>query len=154
LPRRNLWSDAFWSFERIEEMMDGFMDEAFDQLNDSEEPVFYGFSFSIGPDGKPTMQEFGNIKPGLKGPHLKDTIEPLADVVEKDGRVSVYAELPGIDKEDIDLSLDENSLTISAESERRQYFKEISLPAEVVPDSSRASYKNGILEVSFEKRTR
>jgi HSP20 family protein len=154
MPRKNFWTDAFWNFERIEEMMDSFMDEAFDQLKEGEGPVFYGFSVSIGPDGKPTMQEFGNLKPSLKGPQLNDKIEPLTDVVEREGRVYVYAELPGMDKENIDLSLDDDRLTISAKSNRKSYYKEVTLPAEVNPGSSQASYKNGILEVAFGKKSR
>ena len=42
----------------------------------------------IGPDGKPEIQEFGNIKKGLKGaPQIKDEREPLVDIVETNGEV-------------------------------------------------------------------
>ena len=48
------------------------MDEVFDQGKDREGPIFYGFSVSVGPNGKPKIQEFGNVKPGLRGPELKE----------------------------------------------------------------------------------
>ena len=135
-------------------MMEGFIDDALDQLEDNEGAVFYGFSVSIDSSGKPLMQEFGNVKPGIEGLQVKATIEPLADLVDKNGCIRVYVELPGVDKKEIDLSLENDLLTISAESARKSYFKELSLPAEVISDSSRASYNNGILEISFEKSAR
>ena len=46
-------------------------------------PFVYGYSMKIGPDGKPEIQEFGNIKKGLKGtPQVKEEREPLVDIVE------------------------------------------------------------------------
>jgi HSP20 family protein len=149
--RRPFRFDPFWDLEQIDEMMERFMNEAFDQAKDREGPIFYGFSVSVGPDGKPIIQEFGNVKPGLKGPELKEEIEPLVDVVDGKDSLMVYAELPGVDKKDIQLSVTDESLTISVEREKRHYYKEVSLPAKVKPDTAKASYKNGVLEVTFEK---
>jgi len=80
--------------------------------------------------------------------------EPLVDVIEKDGEVRVIAELPGVEKEDIDLRATETSLTISAESQHRKYYKELSLPTPVNPKSAKATYRNGVLEVSLPKAGR
>src|SRR5512145_779634 len=52
-------------------------------------PFVYGYSMRIGPDGKPEINEFGNIKKGLKGPQVKEEREPLVDVVETNGEVRV-----------------------------------------------------------------
>ena len=50
-------------------------------------PFVYGYSMKIGPDGKPEIQEFGNIKKGLKGPpQVKEEREPLVDIVETEDR--------------------------------------------------------------------
>ena len=52
-------------------------------------PFVYGYSMKIGPDGKPEIQEFGNIKKGLKGtPQVKEEREPLVDIVETNRRSS------------------------------------------------------------------
>lgn len=149
--RRPFWFDPFWDLDQIDEMMERFMNEAFDRAKDREGPIFYGFSVSVGPDGKPKMQEFGNVKPGLKGPELKEEIEPLVDVVDSKDSLMVYAELPGVDKKDIQLSVTDESLTISVEREKRRYYKQVFLPIKVKPETAKANYKNGVLEVTFEK---
>jgi HSP20 family molecular chaperone IbpA len=58
------------------------------------------------------------VKPGLRGPELKEEIEPLMDVVDSKDSLLVYAELPGVDKKDIQLSVTDKSLTISVEREK------------------------------------
>jgi len=68
--------------------------------------------------------------------------------------VRVIAELPGVEKEDIDLRATETSLTISAESQHRKYYKELRLPTPVNPKSAKATYRNGVLEVSLPKAGR
>jgi len=149
--RRPFWFDPFWDLDQIDEMMERFMDEVFDQGKDREGPIFYGFSVSVGPDRKPKIQEFGNVKPGLRGPELKQEIEPLIDVVDSKDSLLAYVELPGVDKKDIQLSVTDESLTISVEREKRRYYKEVSLPTKVKPETAKANYKNGVLEVTFEK---
>ncbi|RLI41135.1 Hsp20/alpha crystallin family protein, partial [Candidatus Bathyarchaeota archaeon] len=66
-------------------------------------PFVYGYSVKIGPDGKPEIREFGNVKPSRFGPRIKEEREPLVDVVETDSEVHVVAELPGVEKTDIKL---------------------------------------------------
>jgi len=119
-------------------------------------PFVYGYSFKVGPDGKPQIREFGNIKPGA-GPgrpsiDFKEEREPLTDVMETNGEVKVIVELPGVEKEDIKLHGTEDTLTISVDTPRRKYHKEVELPAMVEPRQAKASYKNGVLEVTLQKR--
>ena len=61
-------------------------------------PFVYGYSMKIGPDGKPAIREFGNIKKSLKGPEVREEREPLVDVVETDSEIRVVVELPGVEK--------------------------------------------------------
>lgn len=118
-------------------------------------PFIYGYSMTIGPDGKPQIREFGNLrpasKPGIKGLDVKQEREPLVDVFDSGGEIRVVAELPGVEKPDINLSANTNSLTISVDTPNRKYYKEIDLPAEVNGKEAKSSYKNGILEVSLPK---
>jgi HSP20 family protein len=114
-------------------------------------PFVYGYSVKIGPDGKPRIREFGNVKPSLTGPKVKEEREPLVDIVETDGEIHVVAELPGVDKEEIQLHGTEDSLTISVDNPQRKYFKEVRLPAKVKVKEARTAYKNGVLEVTFPK---
>ena len=138
----------------MDELMKHFMNEALDQLKEKDGPVFYGFSVSVGPDGRPVVQEFGNVKSGLEGPQVKDVIEPLVDVVERGDLLTVYAELPGVDKKDIDLTLAESNLTLSVQGEKRRYYKEVPLPAKVKLESAKATYNNGILEIVLDKEVK
>ena len=119
-------------------------------------PFVYGYSMTIGPDGKPVIREFGNVKSskrptpfgfGRPSLELKEEREPLVDVLPENGTIRIIAEVPGIEKDDIKLNCTERSLTISIDTEKRKYFKEIDLPDAVDPKVSKASYRNGVLEV-------
>jgi HSP20 family protein len=115
-------------------------------------PFVYGHSMKIGPDGKPEIQDFGNIKKGLKGaPQIKEEREPLVDIVDANGEIHVVAELPGVEKTDIKLHGTEDSLTISVDTPQYKYFKEVELPAKVRVKEAKSSYKNGVLEVVVTK---
>lgn len=115
-------------------------------------PFVYGYSMKVGPDGKPEIREFGNVKPRRNGlPHVREEREPLVDIVETDGEVHVVAELPGVEKKDIKLSGTEVTLTIMVDTPQRKYFKEVSLPGKVRVSEAKSQYKNGVLEVTLPK---
>ncbi|MEW6329407.1 MAG: archaeal heat shock protein Hsp20 [Candidatus Micrarchaeota archaeon] len=139
-------------FERIrdemERMMEGVFRTSFN-VSEDQQPFVYGFSMRVGPDGRPVVQEFGNVKPKLKG--AENEREPLVDVIEEKDVVSVIAELPGIEKEDIHLKATDASLTIDVDTNERKYHKDIKLPCNVKPESAKASYKNGVLDVKMER---
>lgn len=114
-------------------------------------PFVYGYSMTIGPDGKPMIREFGNVQPSRRGPRIKQKREPLVDVVDTDSEVKVVAELPGVDKRDIKLHVLDDMLTISVATPDRKYYKEVKLPTEADPKGAKTSYKNGVLEVTLKK---
>ena len=115
-------------------------------------PFVYGYSMKIGPDGKPEIQEFGNLKKGLKGtPQVREEREPLVDIVETNGDVHVVVELPGVEKTDIKLHGTEESLEIAVDTPQYKYYKEIALPVKVRVKEANSSYKNGVLEVVLPK---
>jgi len=117
-------------------------------------PFVYGYSVKLGPDGKPEIREFGNVKPTKSGlPQVQQEREPLVDIVETDGEIHVVAELPGVDKNEIKLSGTEDSLTIEVDNPQRKYYKEVRLPSKVRVREARTGYKNGVLEVTFPKLT-
>lgn len=124
-------------------------------------PFVYGYSMTIGPDGKPQIREFGNVKPSLKPgvpfgsrrPSLdvKEEREPLVDVVSANNEIKVVAELPGVEKNDVKLYGTEKTLSISVDTPKRKYSKEVELPVNVDPKSAKSIYKNGVLEVTLTK---
>lgn len=118
-------------------------------------PYVYGYSMSVGPDGKPIIREFGNVKPSeFGGPKAAEEREPLVDVVTGDKVVQVIAEVPGVEKNDIKLFGTEETLTISVDTEKRKYRKDVELPVKVDPKSAKAAYKNGVLEVTLNRLER
>ncbi len=125
-------------------------------------PFVYGYSFSMGPDGKPVIREFGNVKPPIKGspfgvtrPKLdvKEQREPLVDTLVLSDSVKVVAELPGVEKSEIALECDGRNLVLKVDNDKHRYYKSLELPVEVDPDTSRASYKNGVLELILTRKT-
>jgi HSP20 family protein len=115
-------------------------------------PIVYGFNMTLGPEGKPVVQEFGNVKPTMKGAAVSDRREPLIDVIEREEDITVIAELPGVEKHNVKLNVEGDSLTISAEGADQKYFKKVKLPAPVLSGGAKATCKNGVLEVVMNKR--
>ncbi len=92
---------------------------------------------------------------------------PKVDVVERDDSVVVRAELPGVNKDDMDISLTEDSVTINAttrqESEKEEgdyhrreisqgsFSRTVALPAAVQSEEAKASFKDGVLELTLPK---
>ncbi len=74
------------------------------------------------------------------------------DIHEHDDEVRVIADLPGVEKDGIQLKCDGRSLTISAKNDRREYDERINLPARVDENSAAATYNNGVLEVVFDRK--
>ena len=119
-------------------------------------PIVYGYSVTIGSDGKPVVREFGNVRKSTGTPwkEIQDKREPLIDVVSSDKEVRVIAEMPGVDKGDINVTVNEKSLIISVDRKDRKYYKELELPGVVDPKGAKSTYNNGILEVTIPLKSR
>jgi HSP20 family protein len=95
--------------------------------------------------------------------------EATVDLVDEGNRFVVHAELPGIAKDKIDVSLTNDGIEISAETDvenenkgknfvvrERVYshvYKQLSFPEEVIPEKAESTFKDGLLEVSIPKKT-
>jgi HSP20 family protein len=111
----------------------------------------FGFSVRTAVGGEPVVESFGNIKQTPDGPSVEEVREPLTDVFDEERQIKVYAEMPGINREDIHLDLKDDILDIRAESGKRKYHKEVLLPAPVDPKTMTFRYNNGILEIEVSK---
>ncbi len=113
--------------------------------------VYYGYSVTVGPEGKPHVREFGNVKPTNRGTFQVGSREPFVDTVidEKSNELKVVAEMPGVQREDIHLEALENSLTIRAEHGDRKYDTTVPLNHPVDTSTASAIYNNGVLEVKL-----
>jgi HSP20 family protein len=92
---------------------------------------------------------------------------PAVDLIDKKDTLIFRAEMPGVKKEDIKISVDENSISVSGKGERKKeekredyYYAEraygswertLALPTKVKTEEVKAKYENGVLEVSLPK---
>lgn len=136
----------FDEFENELEQMNELMNHMMASIG--REPQVYGFSIQAGPEGIPHVERFGNVVPVGKD---HDVREPFTSSIinEKDNELNITAEMPGIGKEDIEVNATENEVVITAESGGRKYYKMLNTPAQVEPDSAKAKYNNGVLEVTL-----
>ncbi|MDI9620051.1 MAG: Hsp20/alpha crystallin family protein [Candidatus Nezhaarchaeota archaeon] len=159
-PRRisRLFDEVERAFEEVDEMVERMFETlskvpggAKGRETMIEGPYFYGFSITIGPDGRPVVQEFGNVKPSRWGIEKSEVRKPYVEthLDSKAGELKLVAELPGVDKNAIKINATEDSVTIQAEQEDRKYNAEVKLPAKVDPTSAKANYRNGVLEVTL-----
>jgi len=153
--KKSPWfNDIYEELEKLGDMIDETMEKAFE--NSSENTTVRrnrvkGFSIKIGPDGKPMIREFNDRQPLYAETEISDDQEPLIDLIEEGETLIVLAALPGVEKDEIDLRLTENCLTVSVDTADFEWYDELKLPARVKPKSARASYKNGVLEVRIKK---
>ncbi len=138
------FEELFWNLER--EMKE------FIEAGAPGKPIVYGVRIFIGPDGKPIIEEFGNVRRVGRRPVISEEREPLVEVYEEKDKVTIVAELPGVEKDDIDVRVRDRKLIIKAEGKERKYYKEIELPEDVKPETAKAKYKNGVLEITIEKK--
>lgn len=105
---------------------------------------------------------FGNL------PVVQESMwAPVVDIVEKNGNIEVKAELPGMSKEDIKVTVKDNVLSLSGERKQEIETKEktfhrierfygsfcrnIQLPERVKADKVKATYKDGVLNIVLPK---
>lgn len=136
----DIWDEIFGS-------MDGFhrkIEKMMENMNDPNIRT-YGYTMYKGPDGIPHVHEFGSgADAGIPAGNVR---EPLTDVTVDGDIVRIVMELPGVNKEDIVLEGTENSMTVVVNTDRK-FKKTVPLPTNVDPNSAKAEYNNGILEIA------
>lgn len=105
--------------------------------------------------------------PSLPDLALPEVRVPKVDVIDREAEVVVRAEVPGIDKKDLDISVSDDSVTIKGETrheekeEKGDYYRHeissgafsrmVGLPATVDGARAKASFKDGMLELTIPK---
>ena len=104
---------------------------------------------------------WGDLTSRLEG------VRPKVDLIDRDHDIVIKAELPGVNKDDIDISVTHNSVTICGETsheekeEKGDYFRRemtrgsfsrrLSLPSDVDETKAKAEFKDGVLELTLPK---
>jgi HSP20 family protein len=129
------------------------------RLSDEMDRLFEGFGFGRG--------LFPSAARG--GPHAGGELgmwSPRVDMFERDQKLVVAAELPGIDRNNVQVEVDRDGITIQGErrqesttnergiyrSERSygQFYRHIPLPEGVDADSAQATFRDGVLEIEVD----
>ena len=139
----------------FKQMSSSFMnlDDVFEMLKNAGNmsgPIFYGYTMTTGSDGKPVVNEYGNVKPNMLPTQEKR--EPLIDTLvdEKEKTLKVVAEMPGVEKSDVNVVVgDDKVIHIDAERGEKKYDVKVPIKHKVDPEPPKATYKNGILELVF-----
>lgn len=161
-----MWKDPWGFRDRFFEQIDKEFSDAENMLNrmfktvtetgtdnSYAQPYFYGYQITVGPEGKPHIREFGNVRPSQKGLIEQSAIrQPLVDtsINEKENTLVITAEMPGITKEDVKVTMEEGLVTIHAEKGNKKYHTELPVDNELDADSTKASYINGVLELKIQ----
>ena len=134
------------SFMNLDDIFEGFRETGDFKSNG---PFYYGYTMTVGPDGKPVVKEYGNVKPGLLP--TSDAREPLVDTLidEKEKVLKLVAEMPGVEKKDVKVVVEDKTVQIDAEHGEKKYHVKVPIKYKVDKDSAKASYTNGILELKF-----
>ena len=156
----DMFNNLDGEFQKMRKQMDSLMRDALEgniSDNSNNNPFVFGFSVKTGPDGFPVFEDFGNtrMKPfGKNGekPTVDTRREPLTDINETDEQIAITVELPGVNKEDIDINVMEEKVEVNVKTESRKYFKSINLKSLVETESSKATYTNGILDLVLTKK--
>jgi len=161
----DFFADFEKEFARMQGMFNRIMNDAMKHASSPQrgDPFVYGFTMRVGPDGMPRIEPFGSAgKPGGRIPGTApgaqaidtppaDAREPLTDVLETDREVTVTVELPGVEKKDVQLHVAEDAVTVRVDTARK-YHKRMRLPAKVLPSSAKATFKNGVLDVTLQRK--
>lgn len=134
-------------FEEMNKMMNKMMKST------GSPPGVYGFSLQVGPDGVSHLERFGNVRPAVNehGENAEANVrEPFVSSIidQKKNVLNITAEMPGIEKKEIELKATENEVIINTTGERK-YYKVFPAPCPVNPDSTKAKYNNGLLEITL-----
>lgn len=105
---------------------------------------------------------------GLLGGFASESFAPQISCKSDENQLTVKAELPGIDEKDVDITIQNDILTIKGEKKKDQkikdedyYFSEcrygsfdrsIRIPKDTNIDKATASFKNGVLEIAMPKK--
>ena len=160
-----MWSDP-WKFSRgFLEDIDKEFAEAENMLNRmfrtvremepsavANFPYYYGYQITVGPDGKPKVREFGNVRPAARGLVEQSGIrEPMVDTAinEKENALIITAEMPGVTKQDIKVNVADGFVSIHAEQGEKKYHTDIPVKVQLDDSSAKATYSNGILELKI-----
>ncbi|MBD3388536.1 MAG: Hsp20 family protein [Candidatus Altiarchaeales archaeon] len=157
----------FGEFDRHFEGFDEYMSQMIQRAGRNPgQSYVWGFTSYTGPDGKTHTREYGNLprnETQCNGPACNPQIPqdispseepetPYHDTLDEGDKVKVIVDLPGLEKEDIELTSNGTNIHLKAENPERRYRADIRTPSEVGSEPEKAQYRNGVLEITYAKK--
>ncbi len=142
--------------DRSRDIVPRKIEDVFDNFKKDIESVYSRWQFPFGEFSFPTL--FG-----------KDTLVPLCDMEDKGDRYEVQLEVPGIEKDRLNIKATKNTVEIEGEQKEkteekgkdyvynersyRSIYRKIPIPDEIIPSQIEAKMNNGILSIILPKKT-
>lgn len=111
-------------------------------------------TYTVRPTTRLSVSEFtkSTSPTSLQIPMISRSIDEVAvEIFEEEDWLTVITEVRGVKENEIHLSVDENTLTISIDNAEKEYCKKVKLPSAVTKDTVESSYKNGVLKIKLKK---
>jgi len=131
--KRSRWSNVFRDFNKFK---DRKTPQAFQNKNSRIKRRTYPYKYRL---------------PRTYRGRIWKELEPLIDVLEEKDEIIVIAGFAGFRRENLKIHVQDQRLTLSAEALDRKYHKSLNLSKRVIPDATRTTYKNGVLEIRLKK---
>lgn len=146
MKNHSIWDEMRRMQEKMDNLFENFL---------SEEP-FFNTNLLNAPDKNKELIT-NNYK------------QPITDIYEDDKEITTEIELPGLNKEDIKINLEENKVEVKAETKAENkkenkkkglfrlernyagFYRSFNLPNKIDPDKAVAEYKNGVLKIKMPK---
>ena len=77
--------------------------------------------------------------------------QPIIDVFDEEDHLLILAQLPGMDRKDVKVKANDNTVTITAENATKKYLDTIRLPSHVMKGAVKFTYRNNILQAKLKK---
>ena len=140
----------FFDMNKFEDMFNNLISDFPTDFEVKRKPLVMGFSMRFDEQGNPIIERFGDVKRGAEKAKVAEAREPLVDINKTESEIVITAEMPGVERKDLDLKIDNNTIVISVGGERK-FYKQIPLTEPVDPDSIKAKLNNGILEIVLKR---
>lgn len=137
------------NFSEVNKLIAKFLEEVAKDFSEhsgsikSSEPITYRFNIELSPTPQPDQLS-------LARPPSEDVRDILVDTIDRENEIAVIAELPGVKKGEISILASHNEVAIENKS-KPKLNRKIRLKGTVDPDSGIAKFRNGILEITFNK---
>ncbi|NPA76326.1 MAG: Hsp20/alpha crystallin family protein, partial [Candidatus Diapherotrites archaeon] len=148
-----MWREIEKELERTMPEMVRAMEKLMREMSQPGQPLVGGVRITIGPDGVPKVEKFGNVRVevGAK-PEVTQYREPLTDIFEDKDGATITVELPGVEEKDIQVFVKGNTVHVHAEGDGPfKYDKEVQLSFTTGTENARAQFNNGILEIRVKR---